>query len=390
MSHESITTQPEPRFLEAGTPEQEDDWSSLVVAVRESSNTLEHAMLSVWKDERIPQLIRDRAMLSVLGGYKELNVGTQSRAGLFSVMNLYTLHRLDPEFDDHAFDEWLYDAQTYQTANETPIIHEAHIFNWAVNLFDAEKIDERRLEEYLSLINVRNARPYFKNPQDDMDWGSSDRIAPVSNDFPVIAGALDVRASLPKASRFRQYALTMLHLWTARDDTNNTSLPAWLLSATEEQGEQVYKQLVSQLNHAPYIQWGDIKPGIDRYGIGVVIHKPEVHYQIQQLENIDDPSIKRQAASYILKLFAAHNQRESIPIEYLNSLQTVLSAEDIEEIAIFADIYADRLDEQDRREAESGRRKREEEEKRLQDPTYLAKLAADKRFDGLLELLRTR
>ena len=398
-SHEeaSITSEVTPipiekaRFIDQLEPKYEHLWQSVVQVARETPHhSNEGLMVPIWANDSCPQVFRDRAMLTVVGDKdtrRQLGLASYgTNLGIFSPMTVSALESV-PEFRPSEFASWLQETLDHQQSSETIYIHESRIFNWAIELYNAQELTTEEFEALLDNIETAEARPLFEDYVDGGTWGSGVATVNPSDNFPVLADVLNSQTYMPANARLKYWALEQLSKWLAAQKGKDIQLPAWLAEATEEQGLQLFQQLAKQCQRetTPYLDWDTIRPGIKRYGINVVCPRgPELN----DIKDISDKEIRQQAAHYILRLRLEQrgSGREIQPYSQgqLNFFVSNINDQD----RLIRDMlkYEQKLhdEEEAERQARVTKEKAEREEKRRNDPDTIATKKALKHFHSLL------
>lgn len=318
------------RFMDTLSPEQETLWHNLCRQGRETGALIEDQMLSLWADETLPQVFRDRALLTILGTadtQKQLWEGPRSTSLGFSfgVKDLNSLEHSRPYFSAQHFASWLMNLQQHQSSENVSLIAEAHIFNWATEFYEKGIFNDSDFEDCLAQLDPLQARPWLRDHTDDLGWGPPFMIAHGTPVFPILGELLSPETKLPAASKTKAWALQKLDDWMKYQTDPGITLPNWLRNVEPKQGLELFRQLARNRTHkdAPYIDWKLINKGMDMFGAEVMYRSEHEGWDV--VNKYENHQVRRRIVIDILgkRAVARANESADKPVQPLNMFQIV-------------------------------------------------------------------
>jgi hypothetical protein len=421
----------EARYLDPLEPQYEAYWRDLCDITQERGQSTDTVMVRIWNDEKIPQAFRDRAMLVMLNWKAGSALGISHRSGtvgMFQPITVAALRECTPHFNTLNFQQWIKEVAIYQKEKAQKaqqeedqdsdddertkdakrkikkLVEEPLIFNWTVENYNDNFIDEHELEECIAIIGPDEARPYFRDYVDGGTWGSRTDVVDASDAFPVLANLLHPQADFPLGAPIRKWAAQKIRDYSAVCKGNTSvTLPPWLHEATEKQAFDLYTRLAYQYmqGNAGYVKWDIIQSGLQLYGASIFYRHNRNHGEdmIWNLSGKDELSAEEQeilqaVTTDVLEhrnLLRVENSPGLKPLThaFIHTLESFRFIMDTQRYRQFVEDESKLTTQHDlvqKAEEQKRRDKREQDPEVIADKIEIA--AAENRFKGLLSTIR--
>lgn len=202
------------RFLDRLDPEYEEQWDSLVLSAIEMKLTLKEFVMPLWKDESFPAVIRDRAMLLLIG--KE-SVGEWK--GDLGVHPFFQMAGHKPDIDGvdaqtDEFKKWLDDALEYGD-----VIKDRTLYKLSYDYFSRGDWDQERFDRTLERFDPNDVQWVWVDPFDE--YGGIGML-------PYIDDIRNGKTASKGNKKMQKWADEKYELYVQNFITNEEVLPIWL------------------------------------------------------------------------------------------------------------------------------------------------------------------
>lgn len=199
------------RFLDLLEPSFEEQWSELLEGASGSQITLDEFALTLWNDESFPAVIRDRAMLMLIGKqYIGKWKGSHNMGYLFSGFRLNLVRG-----NEEKFKQWFDEALDYGD-----IINDRVLLNLSYVYFTNGDWDQDRFERTLEGLDYKRVQPVRQDPWDDYELDP--------HRLPFIDDILN-NVTVDKANvKMKEWAKEKYDLYTKNFIVSEENLPSWL------------------------------------------------------------------------------------------------------------------------------------------------------------------
>lgn len=291
------------RFADRLEPEYEQAWEELLVFSHETDETVENLMTPIWRDESVPQVFRDRALLLVVGTDTiQKALGLESRrANMAFVLGKQTLdmhEKLAKGFDPVLFSGWLREACKYQQENNTLLISARNYLRWHYEFLERGYINETELDEFINTVNIIDASPTWGGSGWDGDEYTLDK-----NRFPLLSDIFGYETVSRNSPKVLAWAADHLEEWLHYQTDTTVDIPEWLKAVPRQTGQNLFRGLINGGKKPAWLDWGTVRLVVDCFGLEI-FYRHNSHldtFDLLAVHNVTDQYFKEALLKEILR-----------------------------------------------------------------------------------------
>ena len=217
-THLNIRPIEEARFTDKLETIYEQQWDELLAAAQDLEIDLVEFAIPIWKDESYPSVIRDRAMLFLIGKQSRCN-WYEPRMGMIKRIfyrqpNYFDINHIREDKDQ--FKMWLDEALSYGD-----IIDDSALCALSYTFFTNSDWDQQHFEHTLESLDPRSSQDAWDSPFED-GWSHS------QNSLPYIDDILHGHSVDKSNVKMKEWAKQKHNLFMKNFVINEDVLPSWL------------------------------------------------------------------------------------------------------------------------------------------------------------------
>lgn len=280
------------RFLDQLEPEYEKWWDELTYIMQNNRLHTPENIAKLWLDESLPQVIRDRIMLGIVGpqeAVRRLGNTTIHNAG-YAFMGISVISYIrqkieyfsdNPEQTKRKFTKWMDDSLDYQISSGNKVIDSTKYWNWLRSRYVKQEVDEAVLDKFLSAIDLIEVNP--------LSDGEGYPLSPFR--FPVLD---DLIFGAETSIQMKYWAKARLDLWLSKQKGSVVTLPAWLDSVSAARGKDIYANFFNRG------RLEDAWQGIQIFGWTNMLKVRSIQILMEQAEKIEHNDVQNSLLEFLL------------------------------------------------------------------------------------------
>jgi hypothetical protein len=381
------------RFTDPLEKKYEHMWTNLWGAANGMGGPVEDRLVPLWSDQSMPQAFRDRAMLVACWCEASAELSPGSRCTRFGFGgSLESLENIFPEFDTELFAEWFKEGLDYERENNVEIFGEYKTLNWSFELLERGLISEQELDDVLDRIlkeeEKGKQRYYFREKPS---------LTPKYILETKLFGLDTGDDYFPPSPKGRAWAFNKLESWLKNTQGSGSGLPKWLsVMATGKQIQSMYSELIHRRDRKlkPEINWDELRPAMEYFGLELIGlngqelgYSNEVQRALELAKSMGPANLDMQKS--ILEYILSHKSPELPFFDNMEVAEEIASSSGDQDMLKRLEKEKEFLRQYEaERKADAARRREEDRLKSERDPIRLRQGKNEKRYVGLLEILR--
>lgn len=229
------------RFTDTLDPYYEEIWNQLEDAlVKSGLKTVEHYK-SIWNNETLPQVFRDRAFTRIANRDARMKVHPDR---YYSPIGHYVSNIKQNHLDgkkagvDYAgwglarIADWLRELIQYEQRTNTEVMEPSAKLVWAYVLYEKKFMEDAEFDQFIERLDPVAASPNFQDYNRD-DYDDLGYNHPLKNRIDYLDHIFQEQTATKDMTRMKTWALDKLNLWLTNHD-NKDALPHWLQSVDKK------------------------------------------------------------------------------------------------------------------------------------------------------------